>query len=138
MFLGAHIRHARSGGLSEPIVYGAAYSVYVRAVRLVLAEKRVAYRLVEVDIFGAPDAAHLRRHPFGKIPAFEHDGFTLYETSAIARYVDEAFKQLVAATLRVNLPNARRGAAYTAVGLPPGCASFTYRRLQHGDGSLLS
>ncbi|TIU03422.1 MAG: glutathione S-transferase family protein, partial [Mesorhizobium sp.] len=29
--------------------------------------------------------------PFGRIPAFEHDGFRLYETSAIARYVDEAF-----------------------------------------------
>ena len=31
------------------------------------------------------------RHPFGRIPAFEHDGFRLFETSAIARYVDEAF-----------------------------------------------
>src|SRR5581483_1415270 len=34
---------------------------------------------------------HLARHPFGKVPAFEHDGFTLYETQAIMRYVDEAF-----------------------------------------------
>jgi glutathione S-transferase len=31
------------------------------------------------------------RHPFGKIPAFEHAGFRLYEASAIMRYVDEAF-----------------------------------------------
>ena len=31
-------------------------------------------------------------HPFGRIPAFEHDGFRLYETGAIARYVDEAFE----------------------------------------------
>jgi glutathione S-transferase len=35
--------------------------------------------------------AHLSRHPFGRIPAFEHDGFMLYETQAIMRYVDEAF-----------------------------------------------
>jgi glutathione S-transferase len=34
---------------------------------------------------------HLKRHPFGKVPAFEHDGFMLYETAAIIRYVDEAF-----------------------------------------------
>ena len=32
-----------------PILYGAPYSVYVRAVRLVLEEKGVPYRLVEVD-----------------------------------------------------------------------------------------
>ncbi|TIL81728.1 MAG: glutathione S-transferase family protein, partial [Mesorhizobium sp.] len=29
--------------------------------------------------------------PFRRIPAFEHDGFRLHETGAIARYVDEAF-----------------------------------------------
>src|SRR2546430_7338943 len=34
---------------------------------------------------------HLSRHPFAKIPAFEHDGFQLYETQAILRYIDEGF-----------------------------------------------
>jgi glutathione S-transferase len=79
--------------MAEPILYGAAYSVYVRAARLALTEKGVAYRLVEVDVFapGGPPAEHLARQPFGKIPAFEHDGFRLYETGAITRYVDEAF-----------------------------------------------
>jgi hypothetical protein len=33
----------------------------------------------------------LARHPFGKIPAFEHAGFRLYEAGAITRYVNEAF-----------------------------------------------
>ncbi|HEY2444307.1 MAG TPA: glutathione S-transferase family protein [Rhizomicrobium sp.] len=75
------------------IVYGAAYSVYVRAVRLALAEKGVPYELVEVDVFaaGGPPAEQVARHPFGRIPAFEHDDFRLYEASAIERYVDEAF-----------------------------------------------
>jgi glutathione S-transferase len=79
--------------MTKPIVYGAAYSVYVRAVRLALTEKSVPYDLVEVDVFrpGGPPAEHRSRHPFGKIPAFEHDGFLLYETGAITRYVDEAF-----------------------------------------------
>ena len=79
--------------MAEPVLYGAAYSVYVRAARLALAEKGVGYRLVEVDVFalGGPPAEHLARHPFGKIPAFEHDGFALFETGAITRYVDEAF-----------------------------------------------
>jgi len=79
--------------MSEPIVFGAAYSVYVRIVRLALWEKGIPCRLQEVDVF-APDGPpkdYLARQPFGRIPAFEHDGFRLYETSAIARYVDEAF-----------------------------------------------
>ncbi len=79
--------------MAEPIVFGAAYSVYLRAVRLALEEKGVPYRLEEVDIFadGGPPEDYLARHPFGLIPAFEHEGFRLYETSAISLYVDEAF-----------------------------------------------
>lgn len=79
--------------MTDPIIYGAAYSTYVRSVRMAFAEKAVAYQLVEVDIMSGQAKApeHLARQPFGKIPAFEHDGFVLYETSAILRYVDEAF-----------------------------------------------
>nr|WP_255607202.1 glutathione S-transferase family protein [Ancylobacter sp. Lp-2] len=74
-------------------MFGASYSVYVRIARLVLAEKGVACEQVPVDVF-APDGPppdYRQRHPFGRIPAFEHDGFRLYETGAITRYVDEAF-----------------------------------------------
>lgn len=93
--------------MGEPILFGAPYSVYVRIVRLALAEKGVAYRLEEIDIFapGGPPAEYLtRRHPFGRIPAFEHDGFRLYETGAIARYVDEAF---AGPALQPSAPRAR-------------------------------
>ncbi len=79
--------------MTEPIVFGAAYSVYVRAVRLALEEKGVPYRLEEVDIFAesGPPEGYPARHPFARIPAFEHAGFRLYETNAISHYVDEAF-----------------------------------------------
>ncbi|ESY50586.1 glutathione S-transferase family protein [Mesorhizobium sp. RSR380A] len=79
--------------MAKPVVYGADYSVYVRIVRLVLAEKGIDYDLVPVDVFAAEGAPawYFEHHPFGRIPAFEHDGFRLFETSAIARYVDEAF-----------------------------------------------
>ena len=79
--------------MPEPTLFGASYSVYVRVVRLVLAEKGVSYRQVDTDVFdpGGPPADYLRIHPFGRIPAFHHDGFRLYETGAITRYVDEAF-----------------------------------------------
>ncbi|AZN99431.1 glutathione S-transferase family protein [Mesorhizobium sp. M9A.F.Ca.ET.002.03.1.2] len=79
--------------MGKPVVYGADYSVYVRIVRLALAEKGVDYELVPVDIFAADGipAWYFEHHPFGRIPAFEHDEFRLFETSAITRYVDEAF-----------------------------------------------
>ena len=79
--------------MSRPVVYGADYSVYVRIVRLALHEKGVDYDLIPVDVFaeGGPPAWYFDLHPFGRIPAFEHHGLRLYETTAIARYVDEAF-----------------------------------------------
>jgi glutathione S-transferase len=77
----------------KPRVFGADYSVYVRIVRLCLVEKGVEYELAPIDVFAreGPPQRYLARHPFGRIPAFEHAGFSLYETSAIARYIDEAF-----------------------------------------------
>ena len=74
-------------------IFCAAYSFYVRIVRLVLEELGIRYDLVEVDIFskdGVP-ADYAPRHPFGRIPAFEHNGFRLFEADAIAFYLVERF-----------------------------------------------
>ncbi len=78
---------------AKPTLYGAPDSVYVRIVRMALYHKNVDYDLVPVDVFadGGVSADYLQMHPFGRIPAFVHAGFHLYETSAITRYVDEAF-----------------------------------------------
>ena len=74
------------------ILHGYRYSVYVRIARLVMAEKGVAYDRVEVNPFaGDIPAAYLALHPFGRVPALVHDGFGLYETGAIVRYIDRAF-----------------------------------------------
>ncbi len=75
--------------MNDVVIYGFPQSTYVRTARLACEEKGVAYELREIE-FGSPD--HLALHPFGKIPAFEHGDFRLYETSAIARYVDQAFE----------------------------------------------
>ncbi|CDX59857.1 Glutathione S-transferase III [Mesorhizobium plurifarium] len=79
--------------MAKPTLYGADYSVYVRIARMALEEKGVGYELVPLDIFAAEGipAWYLELHPFGRIPALEHDGFRLFETGAITRYVDEAF-----------------------------------------------
>ena len=79
--------------MAKPIIYGPAYSTYARTVRLALEEKGVDYDLVEVDLLAGATKRpeHLARQPFGKVPAFEHEGFELYETDAIIRYIDAAF-----------------------------------------------
>lgn len=77
----------------ELLLYGADYSVYSRIARLALLAKGVPHRLVQTDVFDDPAARaeQRHRHPFGRIPALDHGGFRLYETTAITRYVDEAF-----------------------------------------------
>ena len=77
--------------MGRPIVYGPAGSTYVWSTRMALAEKGVAHELVEVGFGEHREEPHLSRHPFAKVPAFEHDGFKLYETQAILRYIDEGF-----------------------------------------------
>ncbi len=77
--------------MAHPIVYGPASSPYVWSVRLALAEKGVVHRLVPVEFGREREEPHLSRQPFAKVPAFEHEGFNLYETQAILRYIDERF-----------------------------------------------
>ena len=72
-------------------VYGVPGSPYVRAVLVGLEEKGAAYDFVAVAGPQTRQAEHLARHPFGRVPAFWHDGFALYETQAILRYIDGAF-----------------------------------------------
>jgi glutathione S-transferase len=77
--------------MGNPKLFGPTYSTYARTARLAMEEKGVAYELEEVDVMKPVGAAHLARQPWGKVPAFEHDGFAIYETQAIARYIDESF-----------------------------------------------
>jgi glutathione S-transferase len=58
-----------------------------------LEEKDVAYRLKPVAPGTFQSAEHLARHPFGRVPVLEHDGFMLYETQAILRYLDRVLPQ---------------------------------------------
>ena len=74
--------------MAQVTLYGSPISTYVRTARIALAEKGVSYDLVDI-LPGSPEVH--QHHPFGKIPALRHGDFELYETLAIARYVDEGF-----------------------------------------------
>jgi glutathione S-transferase len=76
--------------MSDPIVYGFPRSTYVNIVRLVLTHKDVPYTFHDLEtVMGEPQ--HLALHPFDRVPILKHGDFTVYETSAIASYADEAF-----------------------------------------------
>jgi glutathione S-transferase len=81
--------------MAEPMLelHGYRYSVYLRIVAMTLLEKDLAWKHVEVNPFADPvPPAYLSLNPFGRVPTLVHDGFVLYETTAITRYVDEAFR----------------------------------------------
>ena len=71
--------------MSEFIVHSHPGSPFGRAVMATLEEKGAPFRLGRLA-FKSPE--HLALHPFGRIPILEHDGFRLYETQAILRYLD--------------------------------------------------
>jgi glutathione S-transferase len=77
--------------MSQPVLYGSSLSPFVRTVLLTLTEKSAGFEHVDVGFADIHQPPHLARHPFGKIPVFEHDGFMLYETQAIIRFIDQAF-----------------------------------------------
>lgn len=79
--------------MTDITLLGLRISVYTRIARLALEEKKVDYRLEEVDIFAdeGPPADYLELQPFGRIPCLRYGDLTLYETGAICRYIDEAF-----------------------------------------------
>src|ERR1700694_2872142 len=74
--------------MSEFIVHSIPGSPFGRAVLATLEEKGASYRFSPVAPGTMRSPEHLARHPFGRVPVLEHDGFMLYETQAILRYLD--------------------------------------------------
>jgi glutathione S-transferase len=74
--------------MTEFTVHTVPGSPFARAVLATLEEKGAPYRIAPVAPGGMKSPQHLARHPFGRVPVMEHDGFRLYETQAILRYLD--------------------------------------------------
>ena len=60
---------------------------------MTLHENGVPYEFSLVDLGQGEhkQPAHLARQPFGQVPALDDDGFALYESRAMARYIDGKF-----------------------------------------------
>src|SRR5215472_18407314 len=78
--------------MSGFIVHSIPGSPFGRAVLATLEEKGAPYTLRALAPEARHSAEYIALHPFGRIPAFEHDGFRLYETQAILRYLDRVLR----------------------------------------------
>jgi glutathione S-transferase len=72
-------------------VFGHPASTYTRKVLCTLHEIDAPFDLhfVDLNIGEHMQAAHLARQPFGRVPTIDDDGFTLYESRAIIRYLND-------------------------------------------------
>ncbi|KAI0764078.1 thioredoxin-like protein [Irpex lacteus] len=75
-------------------VYGHPQSTFTQLVLVVLKEKDVPYELVTIDwaIKEHKTSAYLENHPFGQFPYIDDDGFVLYESIAIAKYIAHKYR----------------------------------------------
>ncbi|KAJ6588591.1 thioredoxin-like protein [Mycena capillaripes] len=76
-------------------VHGHPQSTNTRRVLLILKEKKIPYELVSIDFAVAEhkQPEWLQFQPFALMPYIEDDGFILYESRAIARYLVAAYPE---------------------------------------------
>jgi glutathione S-transferase len=74
--------------MSKPEIIGSTRSTYTRVVRMVCEEKGIDYTMTDV-LLGAPELNAI--HPFGRMPVLRHDDVELFESKAIATYLDRVF-----------------------------------------------
>ncbi len=71
-------------------LFGSPVSTCTRKVLMTLNETNTPFDFVVVDFAKGEhkQAANLARQPFGQVPALDDDGFKMYESRAMARYID--------------------------------------------------
>jgi glutathione S-transferase len=74
--------------MPKPEIIGSARSTYTWAVRMVCEEKGIEYVLMERPL-RAPEIVAI--HPLGKMPVLRHGHVELFESKAIATYLDRSF-----------------------------------------------
>ena len=73
-------------------LYDAARCPFCARARIVLAEKKLSYETVEIDLSDRP-AWLYDLNPVGKVPVLDEDGWILPESAVIAEYLDERYPE---------------------------------------------
>ena len=126
-----------------PTLYTAERCPYAARVRIVLAEKGIAYDAVEIDLDDRP-AWLYDKNPLGRVPVYEEDeGLVLPESRVIMEYLEERYPEpalwpadaaeRALARLWLERFNDRLGDAYYAVrrGEPRDVLDGKLARLEH-------
>ena len=110
--------------MSKLTLYSARACPFAHRSRLVLAEKGVAFELVEIDLANKP-AWFGNVSLYGKVPAVEHAGQRIVESAVINEYIEETFPEphllpaeparRALARIWIDFANTRLAAAYTKV-----------------------
>ena len=74
-------------------IFGNPGSTCTRKVLMTAHENGAPFEFVLVDMAKGEhkQPAHLARQPFGQVPTLDDDGFAMYESRAMARYIDGKF-----------------------------------------------
>jgi glutathione S-transferase len=114
--------------MSELKLYSARACPFAHRTRLVLAEKKLSFELVEIDLANKP-AWYTTVSLYGKVPALEHAGQRLVESAVINEYLDEVFPeprllppepgQRALARIWIDFANTRLAPAFGKVLRPP-------------------
>jgi glutathione S-transferase len=73
--------------------WGTLRSTHASKTKVVLEEKRVPYRIENLppgNLWKKPPEM-TARHPLGKVPYLEHDGFTIYDSTVIGEYLEDCY-----------------------------------------------
>nr|AMV75313.1 glutathione S-transferases [Panonychus citri] len=76
--------------MSNLTIYGSIICPFVRRVLLVLAEKKIPYNFIGIDLINKPQW-YLDMYPAGKVPYLKQGDKTLPESLVIANYLDSIY-----------------------------------------------
>ena len=70
-------------------IYGVNLSTCTKRVAVIFHEKKVPFKFVSVDFSSGEhkSAEFMAKQPFGQVPYIDDDGFVLFESRAIGRYI---------------------------------------------------
>ena len=73
---------------------GSPISTCTRRVAVILKEKQVPYEFVPIDFAKGEHKSpeYLTKQPFGQVPYLDDDGFIVYESRAIGRYIAAKYR----------------------------------------------
>jgi glutathione S-transferase len=76
--------------VAEIEIYSAVLCPFAYRSRLTLVEKKVPFKLMEIDLQNKP-ANFLEISPYGKVPVLKHGEHCVWESAIINEYLEEAF-----------------------------------------------